>query len=141
MIGTEQNPKQLSYLIDIVRQETKTPKYSFIKLQSVTSGAKFNKNCKSPFWDTSDVFVYVNKQKYSITKRTIKGFPIRSTCGMQWPVDFQFDKIEKRITNKIDISKYCTNKSYKDYDRGGSYSNESLYLKDGIYYAYISPRI
>lgn len=96
MVGTEQYPKQLSYLIDIVRQETKTPKYSFIKLSSVTSGARFNKNCKNPFWDTTDVFVYINKQKYRITKKTIKGFPIRSTCGKEWSTDFIFDKIEKK---------------------------------------------
>lgn len=141
MVGTEKCPQQLLYLIDIVRRETNTPKYSFIKLQSVTSGARFNKNCKSPFWDTSNVFVYVNNKKYNVTKRTIKGLNIRSSCGMEWPVDFQFDKIEKKITNPIDLDKYYTNKSYRDYDRGGTYSNTALYFKDGIYYAYISPRI
>ena len=58
MVGTEQYPKQLSYLIDIVRQETKTPKYSFIKLSSVTSGARFNKNCKNPF-GTQRMFLFI----------------------------------------------------------------------------------
>lgn len=141
MVGTEKCPQQLSYLIDIVRRETNTPKHSFIKLESVTSGARFNKHCKSPFWDTSNVFVYVNNRKYNVTKRTIKGLNIRSSCGMEWPVDFQFDKIERKITNQISLDQYYTNKSYRDYDRGGAYSNTPLFLKDGIYYAYISPRI
>ena len=60
---------------------------------------------------------------------------------MEWSTDFIFDKIERKITNPINIDKYRTNKSYKDYDRDGWYSNQPLYLKDGIYYAYISPRI
>jgi hypothetical protein len=72
MVGTEKCPQQLSYLIDIVRRETNTPKHSFIKLESVTSGARFNKHCKSPFWDTSNVFVYVNNRKYNVTKKKKK---------------------------------------------------------------------
>jgi len=135
MKGTKQHPFSFDELLDILRKEQNIPKYSFIQLASFKHGTKFVKFRQNSFWQTHNMFVYLDNNKYQLTKKTIESLGIRSTCGKTWPINFKFDKIERKCYNLPDFKEYATNDSYKMCEGGGWYSNCTLYCKDGKYYA------
>lgn len=129
------NVKPLSELIDILRREQKMEKYSFVRMKSYKDGSRFKSPKKNPYFDTQNVYVYDKESCYKLTKKTIVSLNvIRSESGKEWPINYIFDKIERKILNIPDLTPYRTNKSYRNCLGNGWYENITLYLKDEIYY-------
>lgn len=134
--GTIRSPKSSMELYRIVFNEQFTEKFYFVEQPRVLYGCNKSKDRKGQYWyNTTDIQVYFEGRWYNLTKKTYLNKGFSSTSGKEWPIDFVFEKVQKKIWNRADLSPYLTNMKYTNCCGNGWSSQEILYLRDGIYYA------
>lgn len=132
MRGSKENPFHLAKLVNICAAEQNISLIQYITITNLQLLTK--KNLRGHYYKTDDTVVHDKGEVYILTRKTLlSGF--RSVCGKSWPIDYQFEKIVQKQYFRPNIKQYATNETYRDYSKGGAYHDETLYLKDGIYYA------